>query len=92
MVRFSLLFLIYFCWVGIETLLASEIMLLEYLPTSSFIKPNLHSLSIKVTGQYLIAPPPSLSASAPTPNLLNLRTYLPRKYQTILVNFCSDIN
>lgn len=58
LVRFSFLFLIYFSWVGLETLVASEIILLEYLPTSSFVKPNLHSFSIEVTGQYLIALPP----------------------------------
>lgn len=56
LVGFLFLLLVCFSWVGGQTLLASKIILPKYLPTSSHIKPNLHSFSIEGTGRCPTAP------------------------------------
>lgn len=57
---FYFLFLVYFSWVGRETSLATEIVLLKYLPTSFLVKPNIHSFSNEFAALFLKAQRPIL--------------------------------
>lgn len=59
----SIFFVYCFGWVGRETFMASEIILLKYLPISFLIKPYLHFSNNEVTALFLKAHSPILLQS-----------------------------